>query len=105
MARTQAVLKDILHSLRTTAVPVEELNRLKQSFLINKREALDEGNTAIWRTTLTGLLKNGETIEDFAHYEDCLNSITPEVLLKAFGSYFNPDRYVLLYISNQEIQP
>lgn len=105
MAKTQAVLKDILHSLRTTPVPVEELNSLKQSFLINKREALDEGNTAIWRTNLTGLLKNGETIEDFARYEDCLNSITPEVLLEAFGRYFNPDRYILLYISNQEIQP
>jgi putative peptidase len=104
MPKVQSVLRNILQTLREKPVTDEELNTLKQSFLINKREALDESNTAVWRTTLTGLLKNGESLEDFARYEDCLNSITPADLLEAFRSYFDLDRYVLLYISNQEIE-
>lgn len=105
MPKVQAVLRTILQSLRTTPVPAEELDRLKQSFLINKREALDESNTAVWRTNLTGLLKNGESLQDFARYEECLGGITPDDLLQAFRRYFDIDRYVLLYISNQELQP
>lgn len=105
MPKVMAVLHDILNSLREKPVPTDELKQLKQSFLINKREALDESNTATWRTNLAGLLKNGESLEDFARYEECLNSITPENLMEAFRSHFDLDRYVLLYISNQEIQP
>lgn len=104
MPRVREVLGDILKSLRETPVPAGELKQLKQSFLINKREALDESNTATWRTNLVGLLKNGEPLEDFARYEDCLNSITPEDLMEAFRTHFDPQRSALLYMSNQEIE-
>ncbi|MDE7378532.1 MAG: insulinase family protein [Paraprevotella sp.] len=104
MPRVQTLLRDILQNLRQKNVTEEELNKLKQSFLINKREALDDNNTANWRTTLTGLLKNGESLADFARYEECLNSITPTDILEAFRQYIDLDKYVLLYMSNQEIE-
>ncbi len=105
MTKVNTLIHGMLQELQEKPVTDEELHKLKQSFLINKREALDESNTAIWRTTLTGLIKNGESLTDFARYEDCLDSITPDDIRNAFRQYVDTDKYVLLYMSNQELKP
>lgn len=57
MPQIEQLLKEILHQLKQQEVDNEELNTLKRSFLIAKREALNEESPSAWRTALVGLLK------------------------------------------------
>ena len=77
---------------------------IKRSFLIAKREALNEESPSAWRAALVGLLKNGETISDFDHYEQCLDSITPAMLREAFRRYLDTENYILLYLSKNKLK-
>lgn len=104
MPRINTLLRQLLADLQEQPVSEDELNPLKQSFLIAKRETLDGNSSAAWRTTITSLLKNGESLKDFARYEKVLNSITPKDLQKAFKKYLDLDRFVLLYMSNQDVE-
>ena len=85
MPEIDILLKEILHKLQLQEIGEEELRNIKRSFLIAKREALNEEAPANWRTTLVGLLKNGESLADFEQYEQCLESITPATLREAFN--------------------
>ncbi len=104
MPQIEQLLKEILHQLKQQEVDNEELNTLKRSFLIAKREALNEESPSAWRTALVGLLKNGETISDFDHYEQCLDSITPAMLREAFRRYLDTENYILLYLSKNKLK-
>ena len=99
-----ALLKEILQNLQQQKVGEEELQTIKRSFLIAKREALNEEASSSWRTTLVGLLKNGESLADFEEYEQCLDSITPAVLWEAFERYLDTENYVLLYLSKNKLK-
>lgn len=99
-----AALKQLLERLRREEVDEEELQTLKRSFLIAKRETLNEEAASAWRTTLTELLKNGETPADFDDYEQHLASISPAVLREAFERYIDVEKYVLLYISKKLLE-
>lgn len=99
-----ALLKEILQNLQQQKVGEEELQTIKRSFLIAKREALNEEASSSWRTTLVGLLKNGESLADFEEYEQCLDSITPAVLREAFERYLDTENYVLLYLSKNKLK-
>lgn len=100
----QGCLTGILKGLQTTKVDETELESIKRSFLITKRETLDETAAAAWRTTLSTLLKNGESLADFEAYESLLSEITPEMLRDAFERLIDVDRYTLLYISDQPLK-
>lgn len=104
MKRVDALLKEIMHSLSTTPVSADELNNIKRSFLQTKQQTLDEKSPTAWRSTLVRLLKNGESIADFAHYKSCLEAITPEVLQGAIARWIKLDSHVLLYISNHKLE-
>ncbi|MDO4770795.1 pitrilysin family protein [Porphyromonas sp.] len=101
MKQIEALLLDILRNLQHEEVEETELESLKRSFRITKRETLNEASPSAWRTTLTTLLKNGESIADFDRYEHLLADITPAVLRQAFGELLDLDKYVLLYISKK----
>ncbi len=103
MEAIDTVLRQILTCLQTEKVGKDELEEIKRSFLIAKRETLTEDASAAWRNTLTNLIKNGEELADFDRYEQCLRSITPDELRKAFRKYIRLEPYVLLYLSNQKI--
>ena len=103
MEAIDTVLRQILTRLQTEKVGKDELEEIKRSFLIAKRETLTEDASAAWRNTLTNLIKNGEELADFDRYEQCLRSITPDELRKAFRKYIRLEPYVLLYLSNQKI--
>lgn len=102
MPGIDVLLKDILQKLQREEVDTEELQTIKRSFRIAKREALDEEASTAWRSTLVGLLKNGESLADFERYEECLESITPATLREAFGHYLDIDNYILLYLSKNK---
>lgn len=96
------LLKQIVTSLRRHPIDVHELETLKKSFLVTKRQVLSEGAASEWKNTLTGLLKNGETLESFEHYARCLQRISPQDLKKAAKRYLHPDKFVLLYIGKHQ---
>lgn len=103
MPGIDVLLKDILQKLQREEVDMEELQTIKRSFRIAKREALNEEASATWRSTLVGLLKNRESLADFERYEECLDSITPAALRVAFERYLDIENYVLLYLSKKQL--
>ncbi|MDY5239311.1 pitrilysin family protein [Bacteroides helcogenes] len=104
MNKIEATLLKLLRHLQEKEVSEEELLNIKRSFLIAKRETLNAESASAWRTTLTSLLKNGETIADFEDYEQQLADITPDILHKAFNKYLDIEKYILLYISKNNLK-
>ncbi|MCH5227321.1 MAG: insulinase family protein [Muribaculaceae bacterium] len=93
----------VLDDLRNNDVDSDELEALKRSCIINRRETLNKQASPAWRNTLMSLIKNDEKIEDFNNYEAIIETITPEDIREGFNKYINPELYLLLYISAQDI--
>ncbi len=104
MPAVHEALMSVVDQLRTKAVAPAELDAIKQSCIVARREALSESATAMWRTTLTGLIKNGEALEDFENYDEIIRSITPEEVRDAFRTHIDPSLYVLLYLSAEDVK-
>lgn len=102
MEKIEKTLLQILERLRSDEISKQELESIKKSFLIAKRETLNADDAPAWRTTLTALLKNGETLEEFDSYERDLESITPGMLSEAFREYIDIDNYILLYTGDKK---
>lgn len=105
MPRVHQSVKEIIDRLRTTPLTDAELDAIKKSFLITKRETLSDSNAPAWRTQLISLTKNNESLEDFNNYESVLASISPEDVRDGFKNYINPDVYLLYYISAEDFNP
>lgn len=101
-ARIEQLLKDIIEDLRRAPVSDEELDKLKTSFLVTKRQVLSDEASVDWRNNLVNLLKNGESLSDFENYEQCLRAISAEDVHQAICRYLQPDKYVLLYIGKHQ---
>ena len=91
-------LNDIIKELKEKKVSKKELQTLKQIFIVNKRNYLQNDATAGWKSYLVGQLKNGESLEDLENYEKVLGSITPEDIRQAFDALVNLDNQVILSI-------
>lgn len=104
MKAVKDALDYVIEDLRTNPVSDKELEAIKRSCIINRREALNPQSPSTWRTVLTNLVKNGEALEDFERYERIIASITPEEIRQGFEKYVNPQLYVLLYISDEDIK-
>ena len=93
-------LDDIIADLQTKKVSDKELDRLKQIFLVNKRNYLQNDATSGWKTYLVGQLKNNESMTDLENYEQILFSITPEDIRANFRSLVNTDNHIILSIGD-----
>lgn len=93
-------LNDIINELKTQKVSKKELQTLKQIFIVNKRNYLQNDATAGWKTYLVGQLKNGESLADLENYESVLADITPEDIRDAFSQLVNLDNQVILSIGD-----
>ena len=82
---------------------VKELNTLKQIFIVNKRNYLQNDATADWKTYLVGQLKNNESLADLEQYETLLAGITPAEVRDAFRELVDADDYLLLSIGDFEL--
>lgn len=98
MERVNSLVQQIIEELQKELISKEELDNLKRSFIIKKSNVLNDRATADWKNTIVNLLKNGESLEDFNFYEQCLSTITPEDIQDAFREYLSLDRSMLLYI-------
>ena len=93
-------LNDIIKELKEKKVSRKELQTLKQIFIVNKRNYLQNDATAGWKSYLVGQLKNGESLEDLENYEKVLEGITPEDVRQAFNTLVNLDNQVILSIGD-----
>ena len=100
MAYAEELLTSIVLSLKSNPVSEAELQAMKRSFIVTKRQVLNEQATADWKNSLTNLLKSGESLYDFDKYEEVLSEITPQTLQQAFNQYLHPERAILLYIGD-----
>lgn len=92
----QQALKRIIDDLQRNPVQATELNKLKRSFVVTKRKSLSDVASSEWKSALTSLVRNGESLSDFDAYAACLESITPADVCRAFNQYINPEQLVLL---------
>lgn len=91
-------LEGIIKDLQENKVSKKELGTLKQIFIVNKRNYLQNDATSGWKTYLVGQLKNNETLADLENYEAILDSITPAEVREAFRNLVNVDDSLLLSI-------
>lgn len=90
-------LDRIIADLRTNPISDAELRRLKLSFLVNKRQNLNDVAPAEWRRVVKELIESGEKLSDYDQYDSILRSITPQEIRDEFYNNINPDRLILLY--------
>ena len=93
-------LNDIILDLKENKVGRKELQTLKQIFIVNKRNYLQNDATSGWKSYLVGQLKNFESIEDLENYESVLDDITPEDIREAFRTLIDIDNQVILSIGD-----
>ena len=93
-------LDDIIISLQEKKVSDKELGTLKQIFLVNKRNYLQNDATSGWKTYLVGQLKNNESMSDLENYEEILFGITTEDIRDGFRKLVNTDNHVILSIGD-----
>ena len=96
-------LDSIITELQEKKVSEKELETLKQIFIVNKRNYLQNDATSGWKTYLVGQLKNGESLTDLENYESILDTITPAEIRDAFKSLVNVDNHLLLSIGDFEL--
>ncbi len=93
-------LDSIIKELQQKPVSRKELETLKQIFVVNKRNYLQNDATSDWKTYLVGQLKNSESLEDLDNYEDVLADITPKDVRDAFRAMITVDNNIILSIGD-----
>lgn len=104
MPDVEEALRYVIDDLRSNPVSDAELDAIKRSCVIAKRETLTPYSPSAWRTTLLSLLKNGEELDDFDRYESVIDSISPDDIMQSFRAYINPDLYIMLYMSDETLK-
>lgn len=96
-------MKKIVEELRTLPVDNSELEKIKRSFIVTKRQALTDVAPAEWKRCLTELIKNGETVADYNNYDDILHGITPQDVLEGFKKYVDFNKLVVLVQKDEKV--
>ena len=102
MEKVEHLLKAIIQEVQEQEVDEKELAALQRSFVVTRREVVNDYATAEWKKYLTGALRDGETLEDLARYEEILYSITPADLKEACRKYLNVERCGVLLMQGEE---
>ena len=98
------LLRTIITDLQKRPISAQELENLKRSFLIAKRETLTDDASSNWRNILVNIIKNGEQLEDFDNYDRVLDSISADELCRSFAELLDPQNHVLLYLSKKSLK-
>lgn len=96
-------MKKIVEELRTQPVDNSDLEKIKRSFIVTKRQALTDVAPAEWKRCLTELIKNGETVADYNNYDDILHGITPQDVLEGFKKYVDFNKLVVLVQKDEKV--
>lgn len=95
-AKAIEVIDTILEDLQKNKISRKELSTLQRTFIVNKRNHLEEESTTNWKNYLVDEIKLGEKLEDIEEYERVLGSISPAELREAFREYIDRDRFIIL---------
>ena len=101
MEKVDKLLKEIIHDVQENEIDAEELAALQRSFVVARREVVNDYATAEWKKYLTGALRDGETLDDLARYDEILYSITPADLKEACRRYLNMENSGLLLMQGE----
>ena len=102
---TDKKVKEIVAGLGKHPISQDELDKLKRSFRVNKRQVLTEEAATDWRKMISLMIQNGESLSDFNDYDACLDAITTEDIRSAFQHQMNPAKMMLLYIGTHRQYP
>lgn len=96
LQKVENMVNSILAQLGKKPVNKDDLDKMKQSFMVTKQQALSDATPVEWKNALISLVKNGESIADFAHYNERLQQITPEDVRKMFAEKINLKHKIIL---------
>ena len=99
--RAEMLLQEIIKDLKGRPISTGELNKLKRSFLVTKDKVLNDKSPAEWKTALISLVKNGESLQDFNDYTECLHGITPEMIQQMVNEMFEWTHRIVVYKSQK----
>ena len=102
MEKVDQLLKEIIRDVQENEVEESELAALQRSFVVTRREVVNDYATAEWKKYLMGALRDGETLDDLARYEEILYSITSADLKDACRKYLNMERCGVLLMQGKE---
>ena len=91
-----SALQKLVEDLQKKNVSLAELNKLKLAFKVNKRKSLSDDAPTEWKSILTSIIRNGETLSDFNRYDETLHSISPDDVREAFCRFINTKNTILL---------
>lgn len=95
--RMKQTLREIISGLQQNLVSTEELSKMKRSFVVTKRQQLNDMAPTEWKSIICTLIQNDESLDSFNNYNEILRQITPESVRKAFRNYIDIDNYILMY--------
>lgn len=93
----KSIITKTLSELKVKEIDEAELDTYKRSFIVTKRKVLTDQESVGWKTALETLVTNGESLDDFENYENCLKAISVEDIVEAFNLYFNDDNLIIMY--------
>lgn len=92
--RANALIGEIIQDLLTHPVEPREIEEIRRTFLTNKEASLTPDNTEGWQKLLNTLIQDGESIEDFAKYEQILKGIDATELWRFHQDFFSDARHL-----------
>lgn len=100
--KVRLIVRDIIRQLQAEVVDETELNDIKQSFLIAKKEHLEGDNLVSWKDYLITSVKNNISIEDINNYDNILKNITVKDIRQAFKKMLSLEREYYFYVGPKQ---
>ncbi len=100
--KVRAIIKNIIRELQNNKVSAEELEGIKRSFLITKKEYLGGDNLESWKDYLITAVKNNIRMDDIENYDVILKKITAEDIRKAFKEMVSLQNEGYFYVGTEE---
>ncbi len=98
--KIEEAVSKIIASLKNKAIPKNELEQMKRSFLLTKQEYLSDYNSSQWRDYLQTSFETGVSLEEINNYEKILHSITVDDILLFFQKLVTEKQKKYLYVGN-----
>ncbi len=98
--KIEETISKIIASLKNKAIPQNELEQMKRSFLLTKQEYLSDYNSSQWRDYLQTSFETGVGLEEINNYEKILHSITVDDILLFFQKLVTEKQKKYLYVGN-----
>lgn len=100
--RVLSLLDSIINKMKTELITDAELDAIKRSFQIAKRETLTDDAPSEWHKYIIETIKNGYSIEDIDKYQAILDSIKPIDIKEVMNKKIIKDNSTIIRIERNE---